>query len=117
MKTRKLKKNMGLRKGMCNNPSGRPKGSKNKVTTDMKKVLKDFLTSKVVNLNSLYDDLLPNEKANFFIKLLPFVVPKMSEISAESEINLLLNNVEKLNDDQLDRLAEIINGITSERNG
>ena len=40
-----------------------------------------------------------------------FVMPKMTEVSIENEIGYLLGNIDKLSDEQLDRLHQIINDV------
>ena len=102
---------MAPRKGTCNNPNGRPKGSKNKITKSAKELLSGFITKKLERIEELYAVLEPKDQAKLISNLMGFVMPKMTEVSLENEIGYLLGNIDKLSDEQLDRLHQIINDV------
>lgn len=71
---------MGLNKGRTNNPNGRPKGSLNKVTKDLRSFLEAFLRG---NLDSMNQDIVllsPKDRIQIILKLAEFVLPKYKNI-------------------------------------
>ena len=102
---------MAPKKGISNNPNGRPRGAKNKVTRSAKELLSGFITKKLERIEELYVVLEPKDQAKLISNLMGFVMPKMTEVSIENEIGYLLGNIDKLNDEQLDRLHQIINDV------
>lgn len=102
---------MAPKKGSCNNPHGRPKGSKNKVARSAKELLSGFITKKLERIEELYIVLEPKEQARLISSLIGFVMPKMTEVSLENEISYLLGHIEKLSDEQLERLHQIISDV------
>lgn len=92
---------MGLRKGQTNNPAGKPKGAKNKVSQDIREKIATLIEG---NLNDFEKDLSklePKERIKFLIDLMPYVVPKLQTISNTIDFD-------SLTDEQLD---EIINRL------
>jgi len=67
---------MGLRKGMTNNINGRPVGSQNKVSADLKQLITDFLNYNWATLQDDFDQLTPKERVYFREKLLQYDVAK-----------------------------------------
>lgn len=68
---------------------GRQKGTKNKVTADLKEVIKELLSIQINQLPIYIENLSNKDKIDVIIKLIPYVVPKQTE----SEINLYDNNI------------------------
>lgn len=68
---------------------GRQKGTKNKVTADLKEVIKELLSIQIKQLPIYIENLSNKDKIDVIIKLIPYVVPKQTE----SEINLYDNNI------------------------
>lgn len=104
---------MAPKKGISNNPNGRPRGAKNKVSRSAKELLSGFITKKLERIEELYTVLEPRDQARLISSLMGFVMPKMTEVSLENEISFLLANIGKLNDEQLDRLHEILNDVVN----
>lgn len=104
---------MAPKKGISNNPNGRPRGAKNKVSRSAKELLSGFITKKLERIEELYVVLEPKDQAKLISNLMGFVMPKMTEVSLENEIGYLLGNIDKLSDEQLDRLHQIINDVVS----
>jgi hypothetical protein len=58
--------------------TGRAKGTPNRITKDSREILFSIVKNEIENLPSLLEQLEPREKAYILVKLLPFVMPKMS---------------------------------------
>ena len=94
---------MGVKKGMINNPIGRPTGSKNKVTVDLRKRINDFLNDNWETLEADFKQLEPKERLGFYEKLLQYGLPKMSHTQltgnlhpTKKDINSIFPNIEDL---------------------
>ncbi len=61
--------------GTVNNPKGRPKGSKNRATTDLRLFIKDFLEHNVDTLEKDFKKLSPKDRLNLLEKLLKYAIP------------------------------------------
>jgi hypothetical protein len=60
---------------------GRKKGTPNKLTKEMREVLKDVVADELNTLGQRLEELKPKDRLEVFIKLLPFVLPKMQSIA------------------------------------
>lgn len=58
---------------------GRQKGTPNKTTAQLKKVIADFVSEKFESIERTYGELEEKEQLDFLVKLLPFVIQKKSE--------------------------------------
>jgi len=67
---------MGLKKGQCNNPNGRPKGTPNILTRELRQMIIDVLDSEVKSLPVLLKKLEPQHRIQFIIKLVELILPK-----------------------------------------
>lgn len=92
---------MGLQKGQTNNLNGRPKGSKNKVTGDVKKFVQDILSKNCAQIQKDLQEVDAPTRLKFFVSLLPYVIPKQNQTN--------ITSYDHLTDEQVD---EIINEIT-----
>ena len=86
---------MGLHKGQTNNPTGRPVGSKNKITASLRGKINDFLNDNWNTMQTDFEKLEPKERLMFYEKLLQYGLPKLQSTE-------LLSNIEQLTDSQLD---------------
>ena len=59
---------------------GRKKGTPNKVTKELRTLLKDILYHELDNLEERLEDLTPKERIETLIKLMPFAFPKLDKI-------------------------------------
>jgi len=55
---------------------GRQKGTANKLSGTVKQMITQYVTEEIQNFPSLLGLLEPKEKAEYLIKLLPYVIPK-----------------------------------------
>lgn len=60
---------------------GRKKGTPNRLTKDMRTVLKNILFTELENIEELMDSLDSKQRIEIVIKLLPFILPKVETVS------------------------------------
>lgn len=95
-------------KGHTNNPNGRPKGSQNRITKELKAGIMSFLENNWRGVQSDFDQLEPRDKLTFILKLLEYALPKQRSIDS----NLLLESkIDGLSDEKVEL---IINQILEE---
>ena len=70
-----------MEKGKTNNPNGRPKGSTNVMTREMRSALKSIFSDEIGKLPALLESLPAEKKVDVLLKLLPFVLPKVEACS------------------------------------
>jgi len=80
------------KKGTVNNPNGRPKGTPNKSTDELRTLLQNFIDDNMETLQADFDKLEPKDRLNFIDRLLKHVMPAP------------LQELERLTDEQLDEL-------------
>jgi len=100
---------MGLKKGQTNNPKGRPQGSINKITKDLRQSITDFLEQNFVDVVEIWKKL-DNDKCklNFYRDLLRYAVPTLQSTEFKTDFD-------KLTDAQLDYIInELKNVATNE---
>lgn len=88
-------------KGHTNNPNGRPPGSKNKTTEEIRQIVKNLVSSNVKQLKKDLSELTPKERVEAVTKLLAFVLPKCTEIDLETTIedkNITIEIINKTED-------------------
>lgn len=76
---------MGLQKGMTNNIGGRPKGSTNKITTELRERINDFLSENWEQIEKDFLVLEPDKRVLLFEKLLSYTLPKMQSVQMRAE--------------------------------
>ena len=74
-------------KGHTNNPNGRPKGTPNKVTTDLRQWVNDILTEGRGKFMENLGKLPPDEYIKAFTALLNYVLPKQQAMSVDAQIS------------------------------
>lgn len=77
---------MAQQKGHTGNPNGRPKGTPNKVTTDLRTWVNDILQQGKERFICELEKLPPEEYVRVFTTLLNYVVPKQQAVSVEAQI-------------------------------
>jgi hypothetical protein len=60
---------------------GRKKGTPNRLTKDMRTVLKNILFTELENIEELMESLDSKQRIELVIKLLPFILPKVETVS------------------------------------
>ncbi len=93
---------MGLQKGMTNNPAGRPAGTPNRTTTEIKQLLVEFLNTNIASLQNSFDLLEPKDKLQFIRDLAKICLPapkqEIEQINKpfESRVDLLFPPIEEI---------------------
>lgn len=60
---------------------GRQKGTPNRMTKELRSVLKDILFEELGEIKEKLDMLEPKERIELVIKLIPYVLPKVNSVS------------------------------------
>lgn len=84
-------KNGQLIKGAILNPKGRPKGTPNKATAELKELIKTFVENEIEEAENLLIELTPKERLDILCKLLPYVLPKQTELISDSDRTVTIN--------------------------
>jgi hypothetical protein len=90
---------MGLQKGRTNNPCGRKRGSRNKVSKDLRQAITDFLEGNFCRVQENFNLMSPITQMKVFIDLLPYCLPRLSSTE-------LKNDLDKLTSEQVDVLTD-----------
>lgn len=76
---------MAFKKGLSGNPAGRPKGAVNRTTKQVREVIEGLIDMELDNVAELLKNLEAKDRLDFFIKLLPYVTPKLNATFLESQ--------------------------------
>lgn len=90
--------------------TGKPLGAKNKVTTDMRQWLSNFIDSKRNQLEKDWKALEPRERIIMFEKMLRYTLPTLSATSLTTDFN-------KMSDENLDRIINELKQSAYDPNG
>lgn len=63
-----------------NNPNGRPAGTPNKLTAELREILKGIIEKELEGLADRIEALEPDKRLELLIKLLPYVLPKVETV-------------------------------------
>ncbi len=97
---------MGLPKGRTNNANGRPQGSINKDTKELRELLTGFIAKNWIGLQTDYEKLEPKDRLQFFEKVLQYTLPKMQSVNSEIELK---QRLEAMSETEIDSLIKRIN--------
>lgn len=92
---------MGLKRGMTNNPGGKPPGTLNKLSRDMKQTIHEFLTGNWPEVEREFHKLNGKDKLNFYKDLMQYDLPKMQAVAVSGELNF-----KEMQESALDGIAE-----------
>lgn len=76
---------MPFEKGISGNPNGRPKGSANKVSEEIRKRVITFLDENFGLIETDLKILEPRERIKFYIDLLQYGLPKLKSIEITND--------------------------------
>jgi hypothetical protein len=71
-------------KSKTNNPNGRPKGTPNKVTGELRARIADFLDENFEVVKVEFQKLEGEKKIQYYIKLIEYVLPKNRTVESET---------------------------------
>jgi hypothetical protein len=84
--------------------TGRPKNALNKTTSEAKALLQIIVNNELETIAERLEQLDNKERIDAVIKLLPYIVPRQTEIAVESKLNtftpLTVNLIENGNTDK-----------------
>lgn len=63
---------------------GRVKGTPNRLTKEIREILKNLIFTELENFQTYFDELEPKEKMEIVYKLMPYVLPKVKDISHDN---------------------------------
>ena len=75
---------MGI-KGHTNNPNGKPKGTKNKITYKTRELIAAFVEENFDDVMKTLNILDPKDRVAAFINLMKFVVPPARDVEADQD--------------------------------
>ena len=81
-----------FRPGESGNPTGRRRGTRNRVTRELRDLIKSFLESHFEETIVIWEKANPREKLTFFINLLPYILPRMEKASLDISFDQLTEN-------------------------
>ena len=88
-----------MEKGKTNNPNGRPKGTPNKITADMRGWLTAVIDKNRKQMERDLKKLDPKDRLQILEKLMQYVIPKQQAVSADIDFG-------RLTDEQLDAVID-----------
>lgn len=74
-----------MEKGKTNNPNGRPKGTPNKITTDLREFIGLLLNDNLEQLRADFEKLEGKDRLIVMERLLSYVLPKFSNVTMNEE--------------------------------
>ena len=87
---------MAQRKGKTGNPNGRPKGSRNKTTVEMKSWVKELINGNMTQLEKDLQALEPKERWTIVERLMQFCIPKQSQVDVKAQVAAEYAELERL---------------------
>jgi hypothetical protein len=73
--------------GHVANPNGRPKGSLNKLNSQMREIMYEFFEGNIDTMQSDFDAMEPKDRMAFRAKMFQFYMPTMTASKIEKTIN------------------------------
>jgi len=83
---------MTFQKGHSGNPNGRPKGSPNKVSGELRKAISDFLTDNFASVQETWEKANERERLQFYVQLLRFALPTLQSMELQSDFERMTDS-------------------------
>ena len=83
-------------KGKTGNPAGRPKGTPNRITSDMKTWIQNMIDGNRRKFEADLKKLDPKDRLVILERLMAYVIPKQQSITVEAQIMAEYEQLEKL---------------------
>lgn len=83
-----------IKKGTVLNPKGRPKGSVNRTTAELKELVKTYVEGELEQADSLLNELTAKERLDILCKMLPYVMPKQQEINPKDSKEITISFID-----------------------
>ena len=98
-----------MKKGQTNNPNGRPKGTPNKLTGDLRLKINAIVDKQIDSIEKDLNSLEPMQRLQIVEKLISYCVPKLQAQSfeidfqnlSEQQLDVIINQL-NFNDDDSD---------------
>ncbi len=78
---------MGFKPGQSGNPAGRPRGSGQVKTKDIRQRLKELIAIEIDGLPELLSQLEPKDRAAMIIQLSRFILPRVADMTAAALVD------------------------------
>jgi len=108
-----MKRKKGFAPGQSGNPAGRPAGSKNRSTKEIREKITKLISDNFETLEKDFKKLNPEKRLSILERYLRYIVPPLQNVNVQAEI---MQKLEKLSDEELDTLADKIIQITQNQN-
>jgi len=90
------------------NKSGRPKGSKNKSSSEIKRQFAEIIHNNIEQINDDLKTLTPSERIKFILELCKFLIPTLRASEVDANINntmfqpleIIMNDINNENENQ-----------------
>ena len=96
------------KKGHTNNPAGRPKGTPNRITGQLKQVITEFLETNWQQFESDWLALEPEKRLQLYERLLRYIVPPAQDELANltpAQLDELINKLRNENKNQIRKVS------------
>ncbi len=77
---------------------GRKKGTPNKITQTTREMISDIVDGQLQTLMNEINELEPKERADFVVKLLPYVIPKLNSTDPQEKISSEKSFLQEISD-------------------
>lgn len=97
-------------KHKSNNPSGRPAGSPNRTTREMRELLKKIIDAEMDVVQENLAKLNPDKRIDFLVKILPYCLPKINPVDPEQQpdnANNSQNTIRKITEHMIESARKI----------